>query len=305
MSQRFRAATERAARHDGVITLRELEQLGVDRSLRSYWVLQGKLRRLGPRSFAIAGSPPSWHQQVRGAAADLDGRGAIAGRSAARLHALDGFSDVQGVELLVPRQHRGLRTPHTLRSTSFPFGAGDLVLVAGMRCLTSERLILDAPLFGFDREEIENSIDSSIRLGRVDEHRLRARVEARCGRRLRNHVGLVSALVDMGGESRLERRFLELLRIAELPRPELQRVFRDGSRFLARVDAFFDNDLIVELSGHATHSNRRQRQHDEQRRTELTLQGKRVITFTYDDVNDRPHWVVQMVAAALDLTRPA
>ena len=47
------------------------------------------------------------------------------------------------------------------------------------------------------------------------------------------------ALIDAGVESWLERRFLELIREAGLPRPECQVIFRDGSRTVARVDFLF------------------------------------------------------------------
>jgi hypothetical protein len=110
---------------------------------------------------------------------------------------------------------------------------------------------------------------------------------------------LLDALVDAGGESRLERWFLALVREAGLPRPVLQKAVRDGSRTVARLDAFFPDDLVVEVSGHATHSNRRHRQRDEQRRTEVVLRGLRVITFTYEDVRDRPDWVVARLRDAL------
>lgn len=74
---------------------------------------------------------------------------------------------------------------------------------------------------------------------------------------------------------------------------------------MARVDAHFPGGLVVEVAGHATHSTRRQRQHDEQRRTELTLRGETVITFTFDDVDERAEWVVTMLVAALDLVAEA
>ena len=40
---------------------------------------------------------------------------------------------------------------------------------------------------------------------------------------------------------------------------------------------------------------------DEQRRTELTLRGLRVITFTYGDVRDRPDWVIARLREAFAL----
>jgi len=55
----------------------------------------------------------------------------------------------------------------------------------------------------------------------------------------------------------------------------------------------------VELAGHGTHSIRLQRQRDAQRHTELTLRGLRVLTFTYEDVRDRPAWVIARLREAL------
>jgi len=79
----------------------------------------------------------------------------------------------------------------------------------------------------------------------------------------------------------------------------LQKTFRADGRTVARVDAFFPGDLVVEVSGHGTHATRRQRQVDAQRHTELTLRGFRVITFTYEDVRDRPWWVIARIREAL------
>lgn len=67
------------------------------------------------------------------------------------------------------------------------------------------------------------------------------------------------------------------------------------------ADAFFPAGLVVEVAGHGTHSSRRQVQRDEQRRTELTLRGFRVITFTYNDIRDRLGWVLIQLRAALAL----
>jgi hypothetical protein len=163
----------------------------------------------------------------------------------------------------------------------------------------AERLIIDAPLFDFDRIEIENAIDSSIRLRLVGEQRLRTRVIADHRSGINGSRMLLDALVDAGGESRLERWFLRICREAGVGRPHTQKTYREGTRVIARVDAEFPGGLIVEVAGHGTHSTRQQIQADEQRRTELTLRGKRVITFTYDDVKYRPAWVAAQVRAAV------
>ncbi|MEO6124178.1 MAG: DUF559 domain-containing protein [Ilumatobacteraceae bacterium] len=300
MDQRYRWALATAGKQFGALSTQQLEASGADRHVRARWARHGLIERVGTSSYAVVGSSPTWQRAAWAAAADVDGAGFLAGRTAARLLGLDGFVSNEP-EVLVVRAHRGLRTPFMLRSTGLPLGLQDTVIVDGIRCLSAERLILDSPLFGFTQEETENAIDSSIRLRKVSEQRLRTRVVARHRTGINGSRQLLDALVDTGGESRLERWFLGIVGRAGIPRPELQRVVRDGQRTVARLDAFFPGNLVVEIAGHGTHSSRRQRQHDEQRRTELTLRGFRVITFTYDDVRNRPAWVIARLSEALEM----
>ena len=172
-------------------------------------------------------------------------------------------------------------------------------MVHGFRCLTAERLIIESPLFGFTTAETENAIDSAIRLRLVAEQRLRTRVIREHSRGINGGRQLLDSLVDTGGESRLERWFLGIVRRAGISRPVLQKTYRDGSRILARVDAYFPEGLVVEVAGHGTHASRRQIQRDAHRRTELTLRGLRFITFTHNDVRDRPDWVIAQLREAL------
>ena len=170
--------------------------------------------------------------------------------------------------------------------------------IDGLRCVTAERMILDSCLFRLSERETHNAIDSAIRMRLVEERRLRQRIIDDLDSNVWHRRTLIDALVDAGGESSLERRFLAIVRRAGLPRPQLQRVYREGNRTLARVDAEFAGGLVVEVSGHGTHATRIQRQRDAQRLTELTLLHKRVITFTYDDVYGRPGWVVEVLRGA-------
>lgn len=300
MDARFRSIAALAANQHSIVSLRQLADSGVTASMRSRWVSTGVLERLGSRSFLIAGAELTWLGQLIGDWFDHDGHAHVSGRSAARLMGLDGFSGVER-EFIRTRAARGRQKGGTARTTDRAIPATDLQRIDGLTVVRAERLIIDAPLFDFTRAEIENAIDSAIRLRLVHEQRLRARV-------LRDHRSgvngsriLLDALVDSGGESRLERWFLTLCRTNGIPRPVTQKVYRAGTRVVARVDAEFPGGLIVEVAGHGTHSSRQQIQSDEQRRTELTLRGKRVITFTYDDVRYRPNWVATQLHAALHL----
>jgi hypothetical protein len=290
MDERFTRIAAIAAAHHGVVSLDDLHRASIPRSTIARWSASGLLERLGPRSFRIAGCPPGWHQSAAAALFDVGAAAVLAGRTGARLHRLDDF-DTCPPELLLPRPLRRNHTAHRVATTSRPISRADIVHVDGLRTLRAERLILDSPLFGFTQRETENAIDSAIRLHLVSEQRLRTRVIDWHTRGINGGRQLLDALVDSGGESRLERWFLRIVRQAGLARPMLQWVFRADGRTIARVDAWFPGNLVVEVEGHGTHSSRRQRQTDEQRRTELTLRGSRVLTFTFLDVRDRPTWV--------------
>jgi hypothetical protein len=301
MDDRFRTIAALAATQHTVVSTAQLQAHGIDTSTRSKWERRGLLDRIGPRSWAIAGSPNTFDRAIAAGLADLDGFGVAAGRAGARLYGLDGF-DAFSAEFLVSRDHRRYSTNGTVRSTRRPLDKADIVTVRGFRCLTAERLILESPQFLFTRAETENAIDSAIRLRLVAEQRLRTRVIREYRPSVNGSRMLVDALVDTGGESRLERWFLRLVREAGIIRPILQKTYRDGSRIVARVDAYFAGGLVVEVSGHGTHASRRQRQIDAQRRTELTLRGLHVVTFTYEDVRDRPAWVIGRLREALAMS---
>lgn len=298
MDQRLRRLAHVAAQNHAVISLRDIQRTGAPPSVVHGWIRDGPLERIGRRAFTFVGSDDTWLRRLAAGVADLDGHGTVSGRSAARLHRLDGFEEGP-LEFVLPRPHRQFRTEGLVVSTSQPITARHIAHVDGLRVVTAERLILDAPRFRFSRREIENSIDSALRKRLVVEQRLRAKVVEQHSRGINRGRMLLDALVDTGGESRLERWFLGLVRRAGLPRPQLQVTQRDGSRVVARVDALFPGGLVVEVSGHGTHSTRRQRQSDAQRHTELTIRGLRVLTFTYEDVRERPEWVAARIRQAL------
>lgn len=297
----FTAVSGLASQQHGAVASSQLDRLGVGKSLRYRWVRAGLLQPAGPRSYFVAGSVDSWRRQAWAAAADVAGRGYVAGRTAAHLHRLDGFASASTVpEVLVRREHRSCHLPWVVHTTGRPLGASDTVVIDGIRCLSAERLIVESPLFGFTVAETENAIDSAVRGKRVHEQRLRKAVleslrPGVAGEQLRE------ALIDTGGESRLERWFLAIVRRGGLARPTMRVAVRSQGGWAARLDALFPGRLVIELEGHATHSLRRQRQHDEERRTKLILKGYRVITFTYNDVRDRPDWVLARLREAIAL----
>lgn len=229
MNGAFTALAASAARQHSVFGLADLDAAGVTRSMRTRWLANGLILKVGPHSYRFSSVTLSWPGKLAAGLIDLGPRADVGGRSAAALLGLDGFVRNR-CEFLVPREFRRRTTNGLVVSTRRPLVRTDICRVEGLRCLTAEGLILESPLFDFSADETENAIDSAIRLRLTTERRLCERVEAELCVSVNGSRAVVDALVDAGGESKLERAFLRLLRSAGLPRPRLQVVFRQERR---------------------------------------------------------------------------
>lgn len=161
-------------------------------------------------------------------------------------------------------------------------------------------------------DHLEAVLDHAERRNQVWRPHLRWRLDAlrRCGR-----PGLPSltALLDRTdgrplGESWLEQEAIRLIVQAGLPVPRVQvkvrrRAAVHGARpTIARVDLLWDDArLVAEIAGQGTHAIRRDRQRDAERGSDLALARWRVVTFVYEDVVERPGYVVDTLRAHLTL----
>ena len=109
-------------------------------------------------------------------------------------------------------------------------------------------------------------------------------------------------IVDSGGHTMLERRFLQLVRLAGLPRPRTQVVHRKNGRHVARVDFLFDEaGVVIEVTGRLGHSTPTERARDAQRRNEFQDIGRRVYEYTWEDVTRGPMYVTRTLIQRLRL----
>jgi very-short-patch-repair endonuclease len=219
---------------------------------------------------------------------DLGDDALVSHRSAAALHGFDGF-DPGPVEFLQPRERRGTGAGWRVHTTT-RLERIDRVEVEGFRCTSASRTIVDLAGSVLVRA-LERAIDSAVRDGLTSPTFLAHRLSAlRHGRGVRL---LDRLLVDAGGHSDLERRFLQLVRVAGLPSPIRQRTFRNQARRVIRVDFSFEpRPLIVEVSGRRGHSSDAERAKDAQRRNELQHLGFVVLEFTNRQVRDEPGYVI-------------
>ncbi len=186
------------------------------------------------------------------------------------------------------RGRRGVEVPFRVHTTT-TLPEIDRTCVGAFRCVSATRTIIDLARARIGRYRLEAAIDSAVRSGAsaplVLERRLgELRSQGRWGVRLLDRL-----LVDTGGHTMLERRFIELAREAGLPRPTPQVIFQRDGRAFARVDFHFrPYDVVVEVSGRLGHSSPAERARDAQRRNELQDAGQRVYEYTWEDVTERP-----------------
>jgi very-short-patch-repair endonuclease len=165
---------------------------------------------------------------------------------------------------------------------------------------SATRTIIDLAALGIADILLGAAIDSAVRLRLSAPSVVARRLAELRGTGRRGARLLDTLLVDAGGESELERRFLRLLRQAGLPRPRAQVVCRVDGRQVARVDFLFAGwRIVVEVSGQLGHAAPRDRTRDAQRRNELQDADHVVYEYTWGDVTTRPAYVAETMRERL------
>lgn len=285
------AVLELAAQQHGLVSLNQIGRLGLTRAQLRTVTRTGVLFEAGPRVYAVGGSPATTEREQMAGLLCLGGDAVLSHEAAARIHGFDRCLP-DAVEFTVPRARHGVRTPFVVH-TSARLRRLDLVVVDGWPCTSATRTVIDLARLDIGDLRLEAAIDSAVRSGASAPLVIAQRLEHLRGPGGWGAPVLDRLLVDAGGHTVLERRFLTLVRRAGLPRPTTQLVHRRGSRTVARVDFCFEAcGLVVEVSGGRGHSSPSERANDAQRRNELQDLGRRVYEFTYDQVTRRPGYVV-------------
>ena len=287
-----------AGQQFGVVGLGQLAEMGISRAMLRTHRRNGWLIGVAPRVLAVAGGAARWERDLMTGLLSLGEESWVSHEAAARLHGFD--RSVEGaVEFTVLRARRGIEAPFRIHTTS-TLPAIDQVEIGPLRAIAATRTVIDLARLRVSRYRLEAAIDSAVRSGAsspiVLEQRLAAlRSSGQWGVRLLDEL-----LVDTGGHTMLERRFLEVVRDAGLPRPTPQVIFRRDGRAFARVDFRFEPyHLVVEVSGRKGHSSPAERARDAQRRNELQDAGQLVYEYTWEDVTARASMVAHTLAARL------
>lgn len=302
-----RSIAERTASQLGLISFRQLDELGVSRSQRRSRCLRGHLVPVTDRVLRVAGAPRSWRQDVL--AACLDVGGAAAYRTAAALHPLHGFRrrPQDPIEVIVSERRTNKTCPlAVVHATTTLDWDEDITYIGPIPVTTVARTFLGLAALSppIPLEMVANAVDVAVRDGIADDAWLWWMLEHRRRSGRNGVMNLESILVDRAGlgrtESWLERQLLQVIDLAGLPRPKCQRRVRRHGAFAARVDFLYEEArLVIEVDGHGAHSTKAQRAADAERANRLQLAGYRVLRFTYDDVVRRPQVVIELIRAGL------
>ncbi len=296
------AIAERAGQQLGLITFDQLDALGCTPAMRRARVRQGTLVPAGRRVLRAAAVSRSWEQQVLALVLDAGPGAVVSHRSAAALWGFKGIAP-GAVEVSIPagRRHVAFEGAVHRVSTLVP----DDVRRKDLFTLTSPtRTLLDIAA-RLSARQLESILDHGVRDGTLCADEVAARFAALRGSGRRG-VAKVEGLLHDGfdgprPESWLERELLRILDAAGVPRPQLQVEIRLPSGRVVRVDGLYsDEGVVVELDGHGSHATRRERQHDAERASGLVALGLRVVVFTYEDLTERPAYVVRTLLGHLD-----
>ncbi len=286
----------------GILSRRRAHLAGItDQQLRSR-VQSGFLVQSGPHTFELVGAPSSPQAELRSLVTDLRGDVFATGPTAAALHGFDGFRLRAPFDVLVLRGRNMRRIGHRVHTT-LRLDLIDRSMVDGIPVVSPARTMIELARTA-TIETLRIAYDSGLRDGKFSEALLHRRIVALRSSGRHGMPRLIEAVegheIVSGAHSWLERRFLQLMAEAGLPRPDTQVVLSRAEDRLVRVDFRFPSTpVVVEVLGYRYHRTTDQLRRDAARMNALVADGFRPYQFPYDQIVNEPHTVVHEVRSAL------
>jgi very-short-patch-repair endonuclease len=286
-----------ASRQHSVVARRQALSLGMTKREIDYRIETGRLLVVERGLYLVPGSPQTWGRTAMSAVL-ATGPLAVASHFAAGW--LLGLVEKRPpiIDVTVPHGRRNKSGRGRRVHQAKGLRPMDLTIVDRIPTTTRPRTLVD--LAGvLTHERLEAAVDHALLDGRVDIDVLAAYV---AGRQSKGVADLRSVIGDRRNgvpESELERVFERIMKKAKLPMP-----VRQQSTMRFRVDyAYADLRIAIELDGFAGHGSREAFREDRRRQNALVNAGWTVLRFTWEDMKQRPDYVVATIAEALSLAR--
>ena len=291
-----------AAKQLGLFTRDDARDAHVSSDQLRRLVRRGVVERASPQVFRFAAAARSWHQDVLAACLDGGPDCVASHRTAAVLHAFDGFSPGV-IEVLVPMSKRHRRKNVIVHHTRV-LPEGDRVRVGRIPTTSKARTLIDLGAV-VPADVVEAAFDSaerdrSVRRATVERRYESLRAPGRNGIGAMTQVLQGRVAVERVPRSVLEREMLRVLSSAGLRLPVSRYRTRtpDGRRY--EIDfAYVDERVAIEVDGHGSHATRRERAADNVRANALGDAGWTMRRFTYEQVMYDSAAVVETVRACL------
>lgn len=291
--------------NNGVITRREALALGMPASTLSKWVRLGHLVAVSRGTYVQPGVLESEASLLRAATRALDA--VVSHESAARLHGLD-VLDGSRVTVSVPVR-RSNRFEGVIVHQSTDLSKTDTTRILGLPITTPTRTILDLAAV-LPSGLLASCLDHAVRM-KLTTYEETADALEKTARRGKPGVLKLRAVLKprLGGnfvaDSVLETRLHKVLRSGGLPVPNTQYRPKWLRRVNGRVDvAYVEHRVIVEGDSQRWHGTPEAFQTDRIRDNLAQLAGWIILRFTWEDIVERPSYVVDTVRKALASRTP-
>jgi very-short-patch-repair endonuclease len=285
-------------RQHGVVTRRQLLDLGLTREAVDHRIRCGRLYRLHAGVYAVGRPEVTRHGRWMAAVLACGEGAALSHASAAALWGIR--SKEARIEVSVPAhrapQPRGIRVHRRASLT-----ADDVTKRHGIPVTTPAATIIDLTPRLTDAQT-EAAVNAADNLDLIDPERLRTEIDKRPGRPGTKPLRvLLDRATFVLTTSELERLFVPIARRAGLPKPDTQ-VMLNG----ARVDFFFaELGLVVEADSLRYHRTAHQQAKDIRRDQAHTVARLVPLRFTHFQVAHEPAYVEATLSAVATRLRAA
>jgi len=288
------ALAELAGRQWGVVSLAQLEALGLGPRGVQHRAESGRLRRIHRGVYAIGGA--ALPREGRHLAAVMAcGSGAVLSHTSAAVHWGLLTYDAPRPEVTAPASRAG--APGIRLHRSHSLDARDATEHRGIPTTTVAKTLLDVAAHA-PMSHLEHALGQALRNELYDQRAIDDVLDRHRGRRGTKALRRATASDPAFTRSELERRFRALCRRAGLPRPLSNVSLADLDHRPHEVDFYFPaHRLVVETDGWRDHGTRIAFERDRAKDAALTATGYIVLRFTKRQIADEPETVADRVRA--------